>query len=71
LGLGLIERDETVRHPSLIDFVICGQKNVEKETKVACGGIENPDIAMLTPFFGTREVTLTVVLASKEGILFS
>jgi hypothetical protein len=30
--------------------VICGQKNVEKETKGACGGIENPDIAIADTF---------------------
>ena len=44
-SLGFIEGDETVWYPSLIDFVICGQKYVEKETEVACSGIENPYIA--------------------------
>jgi hypothetical protein len=42
--LELIERDESVWHPSVIDFVICRQKYVEKKSKFACGGIENPDV---------------------------
>lgn len=44
-GRGNIERDEPVWDPSLIYFVICRQKYVEKEIKLACGRIDNPNIA--------------------------
>jgi hypothetical protein len=48
VDLGLVERNEPVWHPSFIDFVVCGEKYVEKECKVA-GLKENPDIANVDP----------------------